>query len=36
MNWLKDVERGSKLLLQKWMEKTVLADVQGEAVLSMF
>lgn len=28
MDWLKDVEGGSKPLLQMWMEKTVLADVQ--------
>lgn len=36
MDWLKDVERRSKLLLQMWMEKIVPADVQGEAVLSTF
>lgn len=30
--WLKGVEKRSNPLLQMWMEKTVMADVQGAAV----
>jgi len=35
-DWLKSAERGSKPLLQMWMENTMLTDTQGETVLSMF